>query len=150
MPDIAGLQADPRFKALSPDRQQALLGHLGGGASPAQPQGIGQQIAGLGRQAEAGFEQHIAQPATHELEMFGVPKWAAKMVVPQSIPGAALDVASFALPEIKGARIVGEAAGPVARFAANRLGRMGLMGGAGAGAEAATGGSPVSGFIQGA
>ena len=153
MPDIAGLKADPSFQKLTPDRQKALLDHLGGGM--AAPQSLGQQ-------AEQGYEQNIAKPLTGLVQRgedyVGIPKWAQQgsfnpinpqNVVPQTLTGAVLDAASLALPELKAGRVLGEAAGPAARFVGSRLGRVATMGGIGAGTEALTGGSPGMGVVQG-
>lgn len=156
MIDIAGLQADPEFKALPPDRQQALLAHARGVQAPSAS--IGGEVQKLGKAAEQGYEQNIAQPlakaAESGEEFVGIPEWAAKpiaeTVVPQTLTGAGLDVAALALPELKGAEVLGEAAGPLTRLVGSRLGRMATMGGIGAATEAATGGNPWSGAAQGA
>lgn len=111
---------------------------------------------------ERGYES-LAKPVTGAVEKgqeyLGVPQGAAKFiagaVVPQTLTGAGLDVAGLALPELGAARAAGTAATLGERLLGSHLGRAAVMGGIGAGTEAASEGSLsgkslLTGFAQGA
>jgi hypothetical protein len=74
----------------------------------------------------------------------------AEFVVPQTPTAGALTALSMALPPVKAARVLGEAAGPVTKFLGNRLARMGAGTAIGAGAGALSGEGATSGALQGA
>jgi hypothetical protein len=154
-PDLEGLKADPSFLKLPPERQQAMLQHLSGGAGAAPPSGVtggsalSGIVGGLAGAPESTYEHQVAQPIDETLEKIGLPKWAVENVIPQTKTGLGLDAASMAMPELKAGKVLGDAAGPIAKFVGGRLGRMATMGAVGAGAEAVSGGSPVSGAMQG-
>lgn len=115
------------------------------------------QFAKAGGTLERGYES-LAKPVTGAVERgaeyLGVPqgvaKFGAETLVPQTLTGAGLDVAGFALPELGAARAAGTAATLGERLLGSHLGRAAVMGGIGAGTEALSGGSPIAGFAQGA
>lgn len=178
MADLAALQADPKFQALPPERQQLILSHLGSNAPKAEPP----KAEGLAQKVGDFYKNDIAQPLTqaigagldnltehpfgvmnnplenkpqatmatpfHQLSPFA--QEVAQFVVPQTATSAALTAGSMLLPEAKIAQKLGEAAGPVARVLGTRPGRIGAMTGLGAATGAATGEGALSGAAQGA
>lgn len=175
MGDFEGLETDPRFQALPPEKQRALLAEAqsraGGGAAGG---GLLQQAVNLPSQAASYYRQNIAPPLTnmaahavaHPLEAISDPMAAmqhtkpehlppyarevAENVVPQTGTGLALTAASMLLPGAGVAREVGEAAGPIGRLMSGVVGRTAAGAALGAGAGALTGEGAGQGAEQGA
>lgn len=157
MPDIAGLQADPRFKALPIERQQAILARIRKASGPKLSQAQDRGVVGSIRDWLADFASRRRereevkatgvgmQPTAGELLRAGVTGFGAG-ALPAAAVAAPLTTAIGVGTSLAGAKIGGEGGRRIGEAIAPGVGELGeeagmeiggLIGGLPAGALAA-------------